>query len=398
MLKIKYIKQKKEEKQFKNEIKKPFSESIKGFMIFFSNKRWIVDQFTKNKKHIAPGKYRFDKTLNYIYLDNDLVMDMATDMLDNGYLMLAHKTGSFLKEKTKNFIINILSSKLRVVENDLLEDSNLQGVILLPSGNRKSIKIFDINKGVVFSSFTDKDAYEKKVSTYNYFNNHFPMPLIINQDDNLMHILEECIDYKVYDEWLDDDFLILMNDVLTRIYDYFNFKQRDGNYFRRSPKEIYKGINRDDILIHEIYAGINESIKNIRFPFVKLSGDMWTSNILIDKLDGTVRYIDFEHAKDYFILYDILFLIWNEAEYHQSFRYLDHYLRGDYDSDLNKIFELFNLEFEKEYRFDYLNIFFLNQYEDRWTKSGNAGILSIYKRYKTYMNYAEEHMSSIFRR
>jgi len=103
---------------------------------------------------------------------------------------------------------------------------------------------------------------------------------------------------------------------------------------------------------------IPKSLQEMKFPKVKLHGDLWTANIIVDKQD--IWYIDWNESDDYLFFYDFFKMMWKEAYVHGEHGYLDTYLARDWDADFTKIFKLFNLNFETEHRLAYFYLFFLN--------------------------------------
>lgn len=112
----------------------------------------MLDSFVKNSKYLVSGRYKFDKTLNYIYLNDDNIRQKASNMLDNGYLIITDN-----KSIPKHIIIYILKvifyRKLKVNNNKLDKDIHFKGNIFVPSVDCKEVKIFDLVGGKVASIF-----------------------------------------------------------------------------------------------------------------------------------------------------------------------------------------------------------------------------------------------------
>lgn len=213
------------------------------------------------------------------------------------------------------------------------------------------------------------------------------MPEINHQDDDKLIIIEKCIDYKIYNDWDENDFSLVMTDVLERTIEYLRTVVQKGDYYLKSPAAIIENIDKKDDLLKYICNGINKNIKNIKFPFIKLHGDLWTSNLLIDMKDNTIKYIDFEHSKNFVFFYDVLFIFWGESWLYNTHKLTYEFLIGTYDNYFIDIYKLLDLEFDEKCKIDYLNIFFLDQYNARWLNVNENGKQNILQKYKEFMNY-----------
>src|SRR5699024_10905669 len=128
---------------------------------------------------------------------------------------------------------------------------------------------------------------------------------------------------------------------------------------------------------------LTQDFLNEVFPAIHLHGDLWASNILIEKHDPENSYmIDWEHAKNYLFFYDLFFLMLNEAFLNQNIYYLQRYMSGNYDAELHDFFSLFGLRFKKKYRLDYLVITIIAQYLDRWNSAEGKELEKINRKLK----------------
>lgn len=63
---------------------------IKKLINFYKKKIKIINDFSIISDYLAPGEYRFDRTLTYIYLNDDYVRKRVSYMFDNRYLNSAY--------------------------------------------------------------------------------------------------------------------------------------------------------------------------------------------------------------------------------------------------------------------------------------------------------------------
>lgn len=173
-----------------------------------------------------------------------------------------------------------------------------------------------------------------------------------------------------------------MQDILDRTIKYFNVVSEKQEYVLKTPIQILQGLPKDDVIINYIKEKINPSLKDTTFPFIKLHGDMWASNILIEDVTYKIRYIDLEHSKQLIFFYDIFLMMWIRFFYKNDSTYIEEFLNGKYDNYFNDIFKQFNIEYNEQYRMNYFNIFFLIYFEERWINSGKTDKINLLNKYK----------------
>ena len=373
------------DKYLKRAAKAILPSVVTSFINFYKSKKRIVKSFEEYKKHMLPGQYCFGQNFKYINLYNEEATKKAADMFDRKHLLVHNTRNNYLKEMIKKTIILFLSRELTVKYNG--DISEFQGQIFLPCGIHKGFKIFDLINKKVLLTFAAKEEYEKIILDYNYFKDYFPQPRIIKTCDNSFKIIEEFIAFKPYYEWNKIDFTNIVNDVFNKTMNYFKDILDQENYFLKSPAELMENMNKVEPLLENIKNGIREEVRKTKFPYIKLHGDLWTSNLLINENDGSLKYIDFEHSDDFVFFYDIFLLIWTDFYLNKNNIFVNELMCGNYDFYFESIFSLFKMEFKKEYRLDYINIFFLEYYKARWLSASETGLIKTHELYKEFMSY-----------
>ena len=151
---------------------------------------------------------------------------------------------------------------------------------------------------------------------------------------------------------------MMFEDLLNKTTNYLKAIKASKNYKVLSIRELSKRTTRKDGIIKIFLDGISKETIDIELPFVKLHGDLISFNILLNKNNNEIKYIDFERS-DYFIFfYDIFLLIWLEFTIKNDDRYLDFFVDEKYDVRLAEMFKIFDLEYKPENKIDYINIFF----------------------------------------
>lgn len=160
----------KKKNYLKNIIKRIVPTRLLKLAGFYRDKYRIAKSFRINNQYMLPGKYHFNDTFHYIYLDNKDIAQKASKKLDNGYAILASETTS-VKGKIKLILCKIFNIKLKIRKNLICND--FQGTIFSPGGINNNIKIFDLHNKKVLWKFSNKDGYEKRYLHTNISNPSF---------------------------------------------------------------------------------------------------------------------------------------------------------------------------------------------------------------------------------
>ncbi|WP_033543332.1 phosphotransferase [Planococcus sp. CAU13] len=359
---------------------------VKRLKEYYKNKKKIVDKFYESKKFLYPGKYSFDESLTYIHLDDQNVMRKSVDLFSQGLPVVNFFKDRFFTKTVVTKILRFYFNKKLVISEKAID--GYRGTVYLPGGNGKEVKIFDFENKEVLIFYNSKHALKGKLRTYNQFSHYFPIPPIIDADEKQRIIIERYIDYKSNMHWSEYDFNFVANEIFRRYLEYFKEAIKSGEMNWMAPAGILKSLPEKDEFIEEILAGISPELLEKPFAVLPIHGDLWSSNILIDKEDPqNIFFIDWELAGEMFFFYDFFAFMWNEALTNKNFSFIRSYANGEYDDYYYHAFELFGLKFDAARRQEYLNIFFLNMYLKRWMETAPDYLEFLHLEYRNLMNY-----------
>lgn len=318
--------------------------------------QYVQEKKAKTKKvrqlerYLACGTYEFDKELRVLFNtkeSNSPILDSSFDIYDFDQKWSLPLTKGKLKSWQKPLKVKKEKHKL------------FQGNIIWFCSNG-DIKIFSKTETLIICN--NKENYLNKIENYTYFSRFFKLPELVYQDDNKYQLIEKYINFQRQSNQ-DNPF------ILKSIYDDYT------NYFstiNRESQPAYYTLN--DLLktstnaIHverfkHIVNNIDTQLFEAEFPFIKLHGDLWTANILLEKEKNEpsgLWYIDWDESGDYIFFYDFFRFMWNELDVNNRYEYYKCYLNGELDNHFKKAFDIFLLEFQPELKKDYFYMFILN--------------------------------------
>ncbi|OFI49335.1 hypothetical protein BG261_01770 [Floricoccus tropicus] len=279
-----------------------------------------------------------------------------------GYLV----NGKYQNDSMNRIIFKNELEKSSIVEkykSEIGEENFATKEVLVKSENKKFMgdivwfsagggyKIF--SKLQVLSFVDNRVEFDTKLDNYNYFSKYFRIPKLKIYDQKNMILSEQLIDFEEHNQG---------EELLKSIFEDYN------NYFANLKIEDIKNINFIEIqysnhpfknLISILINSTNDNILNQELPFIKLHGDLWSSNILREKKSNDLYYIDWDTANNYVFFYDIFRFFWNELDVLNN-DYIFQYLGGKYDYLFDRLFRNFNLKYDNKNRESYIFIFFIN--------------------------------------
>lgn len=307
------------------------------------------------EKYLIAGNYIFDKTLTYAYLDCDTTAVEVQKVFGSNYSILKHD-----KFSIKAFVLFFIRKALLAnIQIGIADTKLFQGSACLISSLEKNIKIFDFyNKEIMifFPSYENFSAYNK---TYSVFANYFHIPSILKMDENVCMITEEMIVFKPTSLWVESDYNLVVSDYFDKMIRYSENAVNEGNFRVSTNRDFIKTLknfNQIEVFIKENHV---DKLLDINFPHINIHGDLWSSNILYRATDEKVFYVDWERSKEKIFFYDFFSLIWNEAYLKGKGFLIDQYIKGQWDEELQLLFEVFNLKYDRYMKKAYFALFLI---------------------------------------
>ncbi len=350
---------------------------------FLSSKRNIVNNMRLDSLYLCPGEYVFDKHLKYLIKKDT---DSKTRSKIEGILNIKG-----INNLLKKLVILALKTILFCQSTSILNKGNLQGFtgsVYIPVRSTSGYgdrRIFDIKNNKVLTIFTDRKDYQAVLATYHNFKDYFSMPNILWIDDERQLIIEELILFHPTSFWSEKDHDNVLDTVFERYLEYFRYCEKSQTFTTFSTNDIEFSLIEEEELLF-IKEEISKEILDFKIPFVMIHGDLWTSNILLEKSDDyEMKLIDWEYSKELLFFYDFFTLIWLEFYMNNNQYYFKKYINGEYDHFFTEIFSVFELSFKPTYRFEYFHLFFLYFYKERLIKMDKKLRFSILNKYKLLM-------------
>jgi hypothetical protein len=334
---------------------------IRKLYRYIKRKKEIINGFKQNAKYMSSGQYVLDDSIKYITRNDDITKKRAYKILQTSYYPALIRFIVYILRNTlfrKKFTIHEQDNQI----NDFL------GTVYRPirsSTGYSDSKIFDFAGNQVLSIFTEEKDHRSVIERYEYFNIYFPMPAVLWSNKEHLLIMEELIGFQPTNTWVKEDYLYVMEEIFSRYFAYFIVCKTKGIAALYSPSDLLDTLSEHH-KINVIRSKISLELVDLIMPYVKLHGDLWTANILLEKTDKhQIKYIDWEYSNEFIFFYDLFHLMWLEVYVNNNSIYIEKYANGEYDHYFKKMFTLFNIPYKEELRLDYFSIYFLNFYQER---------------------------------
>ncbi|MFS0775524.1 hypothetical protein ABC255_05795 [Neobacillus sp. 3P2-tot-E-2] len=348
---------------------------------YIKRKKEIITNFNENTKYMCSGEYILDDSLKYFTRNDFYTKKRAYKMLRSDYYPFSIKAFILVLRKT------LFRKNITIPDHDL-HIEEFSGTVYRPvrsSNGYSDSKIFDLSQNKVLSIFSDEHAYQSVIENYEYFKVHFPLPAILWKNNERLLIMEELVLFQPRNTWTQEDYLFVMNDIFDRYFIYYKECIKKENHSFNTPLDLLNSLKKHSE-INFIKNQITPEILQMKIPYIKLHGDLWTSNTLLTKTNTRqVKYIDWEYTNELIFFYDIFNMIWLEFYVNNNGLYLEKYTKGEYDFYLKRIFSLFNITFNAKYRIDYFNIFFLNFFIERLSELNTIDKNDYINQYKRFL-------------
>lgn len=348
----------------------------------------IINSLKEDAKYLCAGEYVFNDTVNYMIRNDHYTKNRTYKLFQNNYSI------NRLNRLAARILKKIFYRKGITIHEQDKHMNEFSGTVYLPvrsTNGYSDKKIFDLMSNRVLSIFTDEKDYRAVIDNYEYFRNYFPMPAILWTNDKNLLIMEELIFFEPKSAWVKEDLLYVMEDIFDRYFAYFNVR-KNGIHSFIILSDLLDSLSESDE-ISFITSKINSELLYLKFPLLKLHGDLWTSNILLTKGSEKchIHYIDWEWSNEFLFFYDLFMIMWNEVVINHNYHYIKKYAEGEYDYNFVRMFSLFNMTFQSQYRLDYLNIFFLNFFKEKMIYLDKKNKIYMIKKYKRLLEKIDFH-------
>lgn len=319
-------------------------------------------KFEEGSCYFIPGEYEFDDSLRFIYLKDGKTYQKSSQLFGQP---LMHPVKKIFVYVVKRIFFN-----KSMMINEIPAVPEFQGTAFFIGTDKVSSgKAFDFDNNKVVTLYFSEKEFFLHLDNYHYFKSYFNSPQMIMQNPNKLMIMEELIRYKYSADWSAEEFDFVMSRIFEHYIQYFIVCQRKGEFTFKGASALISQLDPKDegrILLEKM---TNDQLLKEKFPFLKMHGDLWAPNILLNRENnGELYFIDFEYSDEYMFLYDIFWFIQTQFLNYNNEYFLKKYILGAYDSYFQSMFSIFGLSFHKEYRKEYLTIYFANVYIKRWRK------------------------------
>jgi len=353
---------------------------------YVQGKREVIAGFHECAPYMAAGTYIFDDSVKYITrMEPDIKRKASKILQKNEYKKRSTRLLIYLIKHT------IFKKALSITHNDIL-DQEFIGNVYLPVGSTngyKDKKIFDLENNKILTVFSEQKHYQSVLTNFEYFKEYFPMPAILSTNEHKNLIIEDLIFFYPVNQWEEEDFLFLMGDVFDRYYHYFSDCKIKGSYSSTTTPALLEGLPECQE-VEFIRNQINPDLWEVDFPTLKLHGDLWVANTLLIKgKKNQVKYIDWEFSSELFFFYDFFNMMWLDVYMKERYFYINRYVKGEYDQQLKRLFSVFDLVFEPQYRMNYFHLFFLNFFKERLVHFAEGDKQAYFQQYKWLVEAVE---------
>ena len=219
----------------------------------------------------------------------------------------------------------------------------------------REIKLFSFIRRKILTVCTSSAEMDKQICQYNDFGKAYNMPRVTRSDkyDNSFEIS------MVTATSFQDETLALSNIAQSTMA--YN-PSLEMLKIESAEKVMSLSYENEEVNVYmkKIADKISCVVSKMQVPHCMQHGDLSKNNLLYGECDGRIGFwwIDWEHAEERPFFYDCFFYIVHSAFYgnRDAFKC---YIKGGADAIFEEFFEHFGLKYEKQYRFEYLMLYFM---------------------------------------
>lgn len=321
----------------------------------FAVRKRLLKEVSTLSPFMKQGAYTYDGA------NRMLIHNQAPPVLEDFFFQREYRGIMTIFIKLKRFVLR----KKVVIKHSRTELTIFEGDLLLPVGSLngyQDYKVFDTVNNKVMTIYPDQ-IYLNRVKHYaETFGVYFPMPEIYQINEEKYYLIERLISYHKHYLWTEEDYDHVLEKVLSFYETYFNSVRKTGYQTMRFCDKI---INIPNLLIERELSFICKELLELPFPEIALHGDLWTANVLYEKAEGQIYFIDWEFSGEKPFFYDFFNLIWLEVYLKNNHYFIKKYLLGNYDTALERMFAIFGIKYDKEKKIAYILLYFIQFCHDR---------------------------------
>lgn len=317
---------------------------------YVQEKKAKIKKVRQLERYLNCGTYEFDNELRVLFNKTE----NNSPILDSSF-----ETHDFNQNWSPQLEEGNLESWQKPLEVNNDKHKFFRGNILWFCSNG-DIKVFSKTETLIICN--NKENYLNKIENYAYFSMFFRLPELIYQDDDKYRLIEKYIDFQRNGN---QDIPFILKKIYDDYMNYFSTINRESRLTNYTLNNLLRTSSNAIHVDHfkHVFDNIDGQLFEIEFPFIRLHGDLWTENILLEKEkneSSRLWYIDWDESGDYIFFYDFFKFMWNELDVNDRYEYYECYLNGEFDNHFKKVFDIFQLEFHPELKKDYFCMFILN--------------------------------------
>lgn len=356
-----------------------FYSKINALLKMLKSLKEMKSIFFENMIFLKNGKYTYNIFGKYCVYKKNIASELFVEKISKNRISKRGYIQSLLL-----FTINHFSNLVVTNEEDKLFDGDL-----LMKTIDGDIKIFNFDNLIVMTKVTDKSKMVTLKRNTDYFQNYYSLTTV-NYDMNNSLIIDNLIDYKPYNNWLDSDKI----KVIKRIFLGLKIQANSIDPKDIEHKSTFEFLNITKKLSHcdSIYELISMELdyffKESCWPIIKCHGDLNFNNTLLSDTD--VFIIDWDNSTNAVFFYDIMNLLFVDALYLDDCSFLDLYFDGKFDVWMKELFSLYNMSFISEYKSSYVLIYVLNRLIYYETVSNSQKYQLVIPKYEKVLGYIKK--------
>ena len=298
--------------------------------------------FLKNPKNVFKGQSIYRKTRNSFFVINFLhriviypIKLMALRLID--VYVISKYNGYEVNTETKKF------------HGDLL--------MILNEGDH--IKIFDFDQNEVVTLFKNEKKFNNSVKVNEIIGRSFDT-LIKDVDKKEKIIIEDIANYKALPDWSEAETLQIVKELLNNFVSFSNHLDEDS-LSTQTTKDILQSFEKltlDESMKRDILVGLLDNHLYDSWPVIHFAGDFQFKNMLYTN-DG-IKNIDFEYLYTGSFLNVIMSILFQNLVHESKIFVLEAYFEGQFDVELNLIFEHFSRNFYEQNKDYYVTLYILS--------------------------------------